>query len=116
MGSYSLLSVVDDLESRKKVLLLFAIFRYICISSTLSHIMYDASTAYIWSKLNANRGCIEDETVFFFTLSDAGVWRPGLSGIPGIPGSRDLRLLKIPVFLKMKSRDFALSEYIEFCS
>ena len=32
---------------------------------------------------------------------------PGLSGIPGIPGSRDLRLMKIPGFLKMKSRDFS---------
>ena len=31
----------------------------------------------------------------------------GLSGIPGIPGSRDLRLMKIPGFLEMKSRDFS---------
>ena len=31
----------------------------------------------------------------------------GLRGIPGIPGSRDLRLMKIPGFLKMKSRDFS---------
>ena len=36
------------------------------------------------------------------TLSPAG-----LSGIPRIPGSRDLRLMKIPGFLKMKSRDFS---------
>ena len=41
--------------------------------------------------------------LFFQTLSSG----TGPSGIPGIPGSRDFQLIKIPGFWKMKSRDFS---------
>ena len=40
-----------------------------------------------------------------FQSNDTSV--PGPSGIPGIPGSRDFQLIKIPGFWKMKSRDFS---------
>ena len=41
------------------------------------------------------------------TDSKDRLWCSGPSGIPGIPGSRDFQLIKIPGFWKMKSRDFS---------
>ena len=49
--------------------------------------------------------------VFFVLTRGDDQSASGPNGIPGIPGSRDFQLIKIPGFWKMESRDFSGSAY-----
>ena len=78
--------------------------------------IYIARELATWSEVNAFWRGLSSR----FSFENCGIdsklrigvhWWPGPNGIPGIPGSRDFELIKIPGFFIMKSRDFSGSAW-----